>query len=44
VILSDVETEQIRPGDPGFPERMAECAGLGNRAGEGAVGVRPIFG
>jgi hypothetical protein len=26
MILCDVEAEQLRPGDPGFPERMAEYA------------------
>jgi hypothetical protein len=34
MILSDVETEQLRPGDPGFPELMAEYAGFGKLAEE----------
>ena len=29
MILSDVETEQTKPGDPGFEELMAEYAAFG---------------
>jgi hypothetical protein len=34
MILCDVETEQLQPGDPGFPERMAEYAAFTKHAQE----------
>jgi hypothetical protein len=37
IFLSDVETQQLRPGDPGFEERMAEYAAFDDMARQRGV-------